>query len=97
MSKTSFEESHNLHDELLANANGTFRLIDATEDIDLYKVELKAGDTLKVDLDSRHLAIAHASTSQSVIAKLSTRLNSAVLCVMSVRLLARAIAAICKS
>lgn len=40
------------------NEDGTFKLIDATEDVDLYKVDLKAGDTIKVDIDSRQLAIA---------------------------------------
>ncbi|NEQ26282.1 MAG: peptidase, partial [Microcoleus sp. SIO2G3] len=38
-------------------ASGTL-LIDATEDVDLYKVDLKAGDTIKVDVDSRQLVIA---------------------------------------
>lgn len=40
------------------NEDGTFKLIDATEDVDLYKVNLKAGDTIKIDIDSRQLAIA---------------------------------------
>ena len=40
------------------NADGTIQLIDATEDVDFYKVDLKAGDTIKVDIDSRQLAIA---------------------------------------
>lgn len=42
-------------------------------------------------------AIAHASISQSSTCNPSIRPNSRVLCVTSVRLFARAIAAICKS
>lgn len=44
------------------NEDGTFKLIDATEDVDLYKVNLKAGDTIKVDVDSCQLAAGQLAT-----------------------------------
>lgn len=35
---------------------GGFLYVDATEDVDLYKVNLKAGDTIKIDTDSNQFA-----------------------------------------
>lgn len=34
------------------NEDGTITTVDATEDVDIYKVSLKAGDTLKINTDS---------------------------------------------
>jgi hypothetical protein len=36
--------------------DGGFLYVDASEDVDLYKVELKAGDTIKIDADSNQFA-----------------------------------------
>lgn len=35
---------------------GSFLYVDASEDVDLYKVNLKAGDTIKIDADSNQFA-----------------------------------------
>ncbi|MBE9215028.1 pre-peptidase C-terminal domain-containing protein [Plectonema cf. radiosum LEGE 06105] len=37
------------------NEDGSFSYVDATEDVDLYKVVLEAGNTIKIDVDSMQL------------------------------------------
>ncbi|NJR60792.1 MAG: peptidase [Cyanobacteria bacterium CRU_2_1] len=39
-------------DNSYENADGTVTYVDGSEDVDLYKVSLKAGDTIKIDLDA---------------------------------------------
>jgi Ca2+-binding RTX toxin-like protein len=39
-------------DNSYANEDGSVTYVDASEDVDFYKVDLKAGDTIKIDTDS---------------------------------------------